>query len=105
MRERHIVFTLYITIMQSRAMGVMPGTMGLLLTVYILMWTAMMAAMMLPSVVPLASRYTRLIATRWVISNYCSLIQERTTTYLKLLEGKYKQYQEFPIKVVKIGNY
>lgn len=55
------------TITRARAMGAMPGTMGITPTAYVLMWAAMMAAMMLPSVVPLASRYARLIPTRRVI--------------------------------------
>lgn len=55
------------TIMQSRAMGAMPGTMGMSLIAYILMWTVMMAAMMLPSVVPLASGYVGLIETNRLV--------------------------------------
>lgn len=55
------------TIIQSRAMGAIPGTMGMSPIAYILMWTAMMAAMMLPSVIPLASRYIDLIATNRLV--------------------------------------
>ncbi len=48
-----------VTIYQSRAMGVMGGTMGLALPSFVGLWTLMMAAMMLPSVAPLASMYAR----------------------------------------------
>ncbi len=50
-------------ISQARSMGVMPGAMGMGLPVFIGMWTVMMSAMMLPSVAPLASTYSRTIVT------------------------------------------
>ena len=37
----------------------MTGTMGLDLTAFVAVWTLMMAAMMLPSIAPAASRYAR----------------------------------------------
>lgn len=40
-------------------MGVMPGTMGLGLGAFVVMWTLMVAAMMLPATAPLASLYVR----------------------------------------------
>jgi predicted metal-binding membrane protein len=40
-------------------MGAMPGTMGLGVAGFVGVWTLMMAAMMLPSVTPLASLYER----------------------------------------------
>jgi predicted metal-binding membrane protein len=40
--------------------------MGMSLIAYILMWTVMMGAMMLPSIAPLASRYVGLIETNWL---------------------------------------
>jgi predicted metal-binding membrane protein len=43
----------------ARQMGPMPGTMGLGLGAFIAIWALMMAAMMLPSVTPFASMYTR----------------------------------------------
>jgi predicted metal-binding membrane protein len=42
-----------------RHMGPMPGTMGLGIGTFAAVWTLMMAAMMLPSVTPFASLYTR----------------------------------------------
>jgi predicted metal-binding membrane protein len=42
-------------------MGSMPGTMGLGLGAFVAVWTLMMTAMMLPSVAPFASLYTRTI--------------------------------------------
>lgn len=52
------------TIEQAKAMGgAMPGTMGLGLAAFLLMWTPMMAAMMLPAVAPLASIYSRTVQT------------------------------------------
>jgi predicted metal-binding membrane protein len=50
-----------VTVLQARSMGMMPGTMGLSLLTFVVMWTSMMAAMMLPSVAPLATRYVNMI--------------------------------------------
>lgn len=43
----------------ARHMGPMPGTMGLGIGTFVAIWALMMAAMMLPSVTPFASLYTR----------------------------------------------
>jgi predicted metal-binding membrane protein len=43
----------------ARDMGSMPGTMGLGVGSFVAVWALMMAAMMLPSVTPFASLYTR----------------------------------------------
>jgi predicted metal-binding membrane protein len=43
----------------ARQMGPMPGTMGLDIWTFVAVWALMMAAMMLPSVTPFASLYTR----------------------------------------------
>jgi predicted metal-binding membrane protein len=43
----------------ARHMGPMPGTMGLGIGTFAAVWALMMTAMMLPSVVPFASLYTR----------------------------------------------
>ncbi|MEU7026077.1 DUF2182 domain-containing protein [Streptomyces sp. SBR177] len=51
-----------LTVGQARDMGVEPGTMGLALPLFLLLWLAMMAAMMLPSVAPVALTWTRGIA-------------------------------------------
>jgi hypothetical protein len=45
-------------------MGSMPGTMGLGIGAFVPVWALMMAAMMLPSVTPFASLYTRTLRDR-----------------------------------------
>lgn len=45
-------------------MGAMPGTMGMSVVAFTLMWGLMMAAMMLPSVAPFISVYQRTITER-----------------------------------------
>jgi predicted metal-binding membrane protein len=47
------------TVAIARGMAGMTGTMGLGLALFVPMWTLMMAAMMLPSVTPLAALYAR----------------------------------------------
>ena len=44
---------------QARSMGGMSGAMGMGFLAFAGMWTVMMSAMMLPSVAPLASMYSR----------------------------------------------
>jgi predicted metal-binding membrane protein len=51
-----------VTVMLARKMGNGPGTMGLALAPFLGLWVVMMAAMMLPSVVPVAVLWTRLIS-------------------------------------------
>ncbi|MFE7277306.1 DUF2182 domain-containing protein [Streptomyces sp. NPDC057623] len=48
-----------LTIGQARDMGVEPGTMGLALPLFLLLWVTMMAAMMLPSMAPVAITWVR----------------------------------------------
>jgi hypothetical protein len=50
-----------ITVIWARAMGNGPGTMGLAVLPFLGLWVLMMAAMMLPSVAPVAVLWTRLI--------------------------------------------
>lgn len=50
------------TVSQARGMGVEPGTMGMALPLFLLLWLAMMAAMMLPSVAPVAVTWAKGIA-------------------------------------------
>jgi len=50
-----------VTVMLARTMGNGPGTMGLALLPFLGLWVVMMAAMMLPSVAPVAVLWTRLI--------------------------------------------
>ncbi|MDQ3165972.1 MAG: DUF2182 domain-containing protein [Actinomycetota bacterium] len=53
-----------VTVQRSGAMGAeMFGTAGLGLPAFLVMWTPMMAAMMLPAVAPLASIYSRTVRT------------------------------------------
>lgn len=49
------------TVAIARGMAGMTGTMGLGLAVFVPMWTLMMAAMMLPSVTPVAALYARAV--------------------------------------------
>jgi predicted metal-binding membrane protein len=48
-----------LTIGQARGMGVDPGTMGMALPLFLLLWVTMMAAMMLPSMAPVAITWVR----------------------------------------------
>jgi len=52
-----------ITVTQARTMGNGPGTMGLTLLPFLGLWVTMMAAMMLPSVAPVAVLWARLIGS------------------------------------------
>jgi predicted metal-binding membrane protein len=51
-----------VTVTLARKMGNGPGTMGLALAPFLGLWVVMMAAMMLPSVAPVAVLWTRLIS-------------------------------------------
>jgi predicted metal-binding membrane protein len=51
-----------VTVTLARRMGNGPGTMGLALLPFLGLWVVMMAAMMLPSVAPVAVLWTRLIS-------------------------------------------
>lgn len=51
-----------VTVVLARDMGNGPGTMGLALAPFLGLWVVMMAAMMLPSVAPVAVLWTRLIS-------------------------------------------
>ncbi|MCX4568065.1 DUF2182 domain-containing protein [Streptomyces albogriseolus] len=48
-----------LTVGQARDMGIEPGTMGLALPLFLLLWLTMMAAMMLPSMAPVAITWGR----------------------------------------------
>ncbi|MFJ4361351.1 DUF2182 domain-containing protein [Streptomyces massasporeus] len=48
-----------LTIGQAQDMGVEPGTMGMALPLFLLLWVTMMAAMMLPSMAPVAITWVR----------------------------------------------
>ena len=49
------------TVALARGMAGMTGTMGLGLVAFVPVWTLMMAAMMLPSVTPVATLYARAV--------------------------------------------
>jgi len=53
-----------VTLLQARRMELMPGSVPPILPAFVGMWAVMMAAMMLPSVAPLASMYARSISSR-----------------------------------------
>ncbi|POX47162.1 hypothetical protein C3489_30395 [Streptomyces sp. Ru71] len=53
-----------LTVGQARDMGVEPGTMGMALPLFLLLWLTMMAAMMLPSMAPVAITWARSIGRR-----------------------------------------
>lgn len=53
-----------VTLDQVRAMGNGAGTMGMSFVAFVAMWTAMMAAMMFPSMAPVAILWTRSIVRR-----------------------------------------
>lgn len=48
---------------QAHIMGLMPVTLAIALPTFVLMWTLMIAAMMTPSITPLASRYLRVMTS------------------------------------------
>lgn len=48
-----------LTIGQAQDMGVEPGTMGMALPLFLVLWVTMMAAMMLPSMAPVAITWVR----------------------------------------------
>jgi predicted metal-binding membrane protein len=54
----------FLTVRQARGMATAPGTMGMAVGEFLVMWTAMMAAMMFPSVAPIAVAWTRSITAR-----------------------------------------
>jgi predicted metal-binding membrane protein len=51
----------FVTVAQARGMGIGPGTMGMDLPIFVGTWVVMMAAMMFPSVAPVAILWTRAI--------------------------------------------
>jgi predicted metal-binding membrane protein len=55
-----------VTLEQAQAMGNGAGTMGMSIVAFVAMWTAMMAAMMFPSMAPIAILWTRsILRQRW----------------------------------------
>ena len=62
------------TVIWANDMGNMPGTMGLGLGSFVLMWGLMMSAMMLPSVAPMGFLYSRTIThrRRWRLTQFAA---------------------------------
>jgi len=58
------VFAWIVTIAQAHDMGIGPGTMGLSLSAFLVVWVVMMTAMMFPSVAPMATTWIRSVAAR-----------------------------------------
>jgi predicted metal-binding membrane protein len=54
----------FVTVAQARGMGIGPGTMGMDLPIFVGTWVVMMAAMMFPSVAPVAILWTRAISRK-----------------------------------------
>lgn len=55
-----------VTVIRAQGMDVMPGTMGMTILAFVVMWALMMAAMMLPSAMPMITLYVRTIThARW----------------------------------------
>jgi predicted metal-binding membrane protein len=71
-----------VTVRQSRGMTTDPGTMGLALPVFLAMWTAMMAAMMFPSIATVATAIARSIAARSTGWRRAGLIGSFVSGYL-----------------------
>jgi len=69
-----------VTIQLTRGMGVGPGTMSMSFALFMGMWVAMMAGMMLPSQAPMAMLWTRAIART-------SSVVRRTTRTFSFLAG------------------
>ena len=68
------------TIAWARTMGVGPGTMGMSLAAFLFLWVVMMAAMMFPSVAPMALVWIRSVAAR-------PRTQDRVTGITSFLAG------------------
>jgi predicted metal-binding membrane protein len=68
----------HITLSDARAMGNAAGTMGMPLGPFLAMWTAMMAAMMFPSVAPVAILWVGALRRRSGPVVYCA----RTTLFV-----------------------
>ncbi|MCB5179679.1 DUF2182 domain-containing protein [Streptomyces sp. SMC 277] len=67
---------------QARGMGVEPGTMGLALPLFLVLWVVMMAAMMFPSVAPVAITWARGIGRRSTGAARAARLTAFTSGYL-----------------------
>jgi predicted metal-binding membrane protein len=71
-----------VTLGQSRDGGMEPGTMGPALPLFLLLWVVMMAAMMLPSMAPVAITWARSIGRQSVGAARAARIAQFTGGYL-----------------------
>jgi len=76
-----------VTILQAQGMGVGPGTMGLALPLFLSMWVAMMAAMMFPSVAPVAILWTKTIVAKAAGVERAARLAEFVAGYLLAWTG------------------
>jgi predicted metal-binding membrane protein len=83
------------TITWAGPMGVGPGTMGLSLTAFLLVWLVMMAAMMFPSVAPMAVVWIRSVAAR-------PTTQERVFGVASFLSGYLLAWEAFGVAVYAV---
>lgn len=83
------------TISRVGPMGVGPGTMGLSLTVFLLIWLVMMAAMMFPSVAPMAVVWIRSVAAR-------PTTRERVVGIATFLAGYLLAWEAFGVAVYAV---
>jgi predicted metal-binding membrane protein len=71
-----------VTISRAGTMGVGPGTMGMSLGAFLILWVVMMAAMMFPSVAPMALVWIRSVAARPTTHDRVAGIASFLTGYL-----------------------
>lgn len=75
-------FAWVVTIRQAAGMGIGPGALGLALPLFLGMWVTMMAAMMFPSVAPIAILWSRTIVARSSGAERASRIAQFVAGYL-----------------------
>src|SRR5450631_1074489 len=83
------------TITWAGPMGVGPGTMGLSLAAFLFVWVVMMAAMMFPSVAPMAVVWIRSVAAR-------PTTQERVVGIASFLAGYLLAWEAFGVAVYAV---
>ncbi|MCQ6551743.1 DUF2182 domain-containing protein [Streptomyces sp. C10-9-1] len=71
-----------LTVAQSRDMSMEPGTMGMALPLFLLLWVIMMVAMMFPSVAPVAIAWARAIGRQSAGAARAARITQFTAGYL-----------------------
>jgi predicted metal-binding membrane protein len=76
------VLAWFVTVDQANGMGVGAGTMGMSLAAFLVMWVVMMAAMMFPSVAPVAILWSRTITARSTGATRTWRIAQFVTGYL-----------------------